>query len=139
MPDDKKDKKRIMQGIEIIVDEAKSAARGAINRTDAIGEGLRETLDGALSGRENVVMVRLNRVSLERLDELVEAGVVGSRSEAAAFLVGEGIMRRKGMFDRISAKVDEIRRAKNDLRKLLEEEGEPLPEREKEEAAASDE
>ena len=48
-------------------------------------------------------------------------------------------MRRKGMFDRISAKVEDIRRAKNDLRKLLEEEGEPLPEREKEEAAASDE
>ena len=139
MPADKKDKKRIIQGFEIIVDEAKSAARGAINRTDAIGEGLRETLEGALSGRENVVMVRLNRDSLERLDELVEAGVVGSRSEAAAFLVGEGITRRKGMFDRMSAKVDEIRKAKEDLRRLLEEEGATPLDQDEEEAPAAKE
>ena len=117
-----KGKPRIMEGIEIIVDEAKSAARSAIRQTDALGESLKETLDGALHARENVVMVRLNRESAGRLEELVEAGVVGSRSEAAAFLVGEGIKRRQRMFDRISQKIQDIRKAKEDLRKLLEEE-----------------
>ena len=116
-----------MEGIEIIVDEAKSAARSAFRHTDAIGEGLRETLEAALSARPNVVMVRLNSESVCRLDELVEAGVVGSRSEAAAFLVGEGIKRRQKMFDRISQKIQDIRKAKEDLRELLDEE-EPMVE-----------
>lgn len=130
MPDEgKPDKKRIMEGIEIIVDEAKSAARSAMKRTGAesLGENLKETLEGALSARENVVMVRLNKESLGRLDDLVEADVVNSRSEAAAFLIGEGIKRRQGLFDRIAQKVEDIRKAKEELRTLIEDE-EPVEE-----------
>ena len=130
MPDEgKPDKKRIMEGIEIIVDEAKSAARSAMKRTGAesLGENLKETLEGALSARENVVMVRLNKESLGRLDDLVEADVVNSRSEAAAFLIGEGVKRRQGLFDRIAQKVEDIRKAKEELRTLIEDE-EPVEE-----------
>jgi hypothetical protein len=118
-----KDKTRIMEGIEIIVDEAKSAAKSAMRRTgaDTLGENLRETLEGALSARDSVVMVRLNKESLVRVDELVEADVVGSRSESAAFLIGEGIKARAELFERISEKIQQIRKAKDELRELLNE------------------
>ena len=123
MNEKEKDKKRIMEGIEIIVDEAKSAAKAAMRRTgaDTLGENLKETIEGALSARQNVVMVRLNKESLARVDDLVEADVVGSRSESAAFLIGEGIKARAELFERISQKIGEIRKAKDELRKLLNE------------------
>ena len=114
-------KKRIIEGIEIIVDEAKSAAKSAIRKTgaDSIGENLKETVENVLAAREKVVMVRLNKESLIRIDELVEAQLVKSRSEGAAFLIGEGIQRRHGLFDRIAQKVDNIRKAKEELHNLL--------------------
>ena len=127
MPEkERQSKQTIKQGIEIIVDEAKSAARSAIRRTGAesLGENLKETLDNVLSARENVVMVRLNQSSLARLDDLVEANVVNSRSEAAAFMIGEGVKRRHALFDRIGEKIENIRKAKEELRTLLIEEGE---------------
>ncbi len=123
MTDKEPDKKRLVEGIEIIVDEAKSVAREAIRRTGAesLGANLKETLQEALSARNSVVMVRLNKESLAWLDDLVEAGVVNSRSESAAYLIGEGINARRDLFDSISNKVDQIRKAKEELRQLLDE------------------
>ena len=114
-------KKRIIEGIEIIVDEAKSAAKSAIRKTgaDSIRENLKETVENVLAAREKVVMVRLNKASLIRIDELVESQLVKSRSEGAAFLIGEGIQRRHGLFDRIAQKVENIRKAKEELHNLL--------------------
>jgi len=114
-------KKRIIEGIEIIVDEAKSAAKSAIRKAgaDSIGENLKESVENVLAAREKVVMVRLNKESLIRIDELVEAQLVKSRSEGAAFLIGEGIQRRHGLFDRIAQKVENIRKAKEELHNLL--------------------
>lgn len=112
-------KKRLSEGIEIIIDEAKSAASQAISGAETIGESLKETLQGALSARNNVVMVRLNKESLVKLDDLVESGIVSSRSEAAAFLIGEGAKARSGLYDQISEKTAQIRKAKEELRDLL--------------------
>ena len=107
-------RKRIKEGIDIIVDEVRSSA-------ESVGGSLRESVQGALAARENVVMVRMNKESSTRLDELVEAGVVGSRSESAAFLIGEGIKASADLFGRISTKVEEIRKAKEELSRLLDE------------------
>jgi len=114
-------KKRIIEGLEIIVDEAKSAAKSAIRKAgaDSIGETLKESVESVLAAREKVVMVRLNKESLIRIDELVESQLVKSRSEGAAFLIGEGIQRRHGLFDRIAQKVENIRKAKEELHNLL--------------------
>ena len=114
-------KKRITEGIEIIVDEAESAVKSAFRQSGAesLGENLKETIQSTLSSRKNVVMVRLNQDSLKRVDELVEAGVVGSRSEASAFLIGEGIKAREELFGRISEKIETIRAARQELRDLL--------------------
>ena len=121
MGDGSKEKGRLLAGMECLVDEAKSAA-------ESLGENIRDAVEGVISARDNVVMVRVNRESLARLNDLVEAGVSKSRSEAAAYLIGEGIKARQGLFETIADKIDEIRRAKEELRQLLEDrEGPPSP------------
>ena len=124
MSDQGTGKKRITEGIEIIVDEAESAIKSAYRRSGAesLGDNLKETIQSALSSRKNVVMVRLNEHSLQRVDDLVESGVVSSRSEASAFLIGEGITARQELFDRISEKIVTIRAARRELRALLDDE-----------------
>lgn len=123
---DKEQRGKFTEGIETLVDEVNKVVRVAIvkgaSTAETIGENLKETLQGARSNRENVVMVRIDSESLERVDELVETGIVNSRSEAAAFLIGEGIKSRKELFDKIAEKVQEIRNAKEELRKLLDDE-----------------
>jgi hypothetical protein len=69
-------------------------------------------------GRSNVVMVRLTDDALARVDQLVEATLVSSRSEAAAVLIGAGIESQKELFERLSSHTDEIRKLKEQLRKV---------------------
>ena len=119
----KKDRRKLSEGVEIIVDEARAAASEAYRRSgvESLGEGIKQAVQGALSARENVVMVRLNKEAVSRLDELVDSDLVNSRSEAAAFLIGEGIKSRAEIFDRMAEKIGEIRRVKAELRELLDE------------------
>ena len=56
-----------------------------------------------------------------RLDELVDASLMTSRADAAAFLIREGISKRQGTFDRISVKIDNIKKAEEELRQILKE------------------
>ena len=95
-----------------------------VDVAENIGENIRDTIQGMKGGRDNVVMVRVDRASLDRLDDLVEAGIMGSRSEAAAFLIAEGVKARQGLFDRIGEKIGEIRRAKEELRQMVEDDDE---------------
>jgi hypothetical protein len=61
-----------------------------------------DSLEAALTGRGNTVMVRVNDEALEKLDMLVASGICSSRSEAAAFLLQRGIESSAPLFDRIS-------------------------------------
>ena len=123
---EKEQKGKFTEGIDTLVDEVNKVVRVAIvkgaSTAETIGENLKETLQSTRSNRENVVMVRIDSESLERVDELVETGIAGSRSEAAAFLIGEGIKSRQDLFDKIAEKVQEIRNAKEELRKLIDDE-----------------
>jgi len=69
-------------------------------------------------GRGNVVMARLSDEALSRIDQLVEATIFGSRSEAAAFLVGVGIESQKELFERLGKHTEEIRKLKEQLRSV---------------------
>lgn len=126
-----RDKRRLTDNVEGLVDDVNKVVKVAIERgTDAaesLGENIRDTFQGIRSNRDNVVMVRVDAESLARLDELVDAGIMGSRSEAAAFLISEGIKGRQPLFDRIAEKVQEIRRVKDELRNLVDLEGEDMP------------
>lgn len=122
---DKEDKRRLSENVDEIVDEVNKTVRTAIvkgvDAAESLGENIRDTIQGMKGSRDNVVMVRVDRESLDRLDDLVEAGIMGSRSEAAAYLIAEGIRARQGLFDRIGEKIGEIRRAKEELRRLVDE------------------
>ena len=118
------ERRRLSENVDEIVDEVNKTVRVAIVKgvdvAESIGENIRDTVQGMRSNRDNVVMVRVDKASLDRLDELVEAGIMGSRSEAAAFLISEGIKARQPLFDRIGEKIQEIRRAKDELRQMVE-------------------
>ena len=80
---------------------------------------LRELLAQCTGGEErrgNVVMVRLGDAPVARLDELVEAGLFGSRSEAAAFLIGAGTAAQKELFDRVAKRSSEIKKLRQSLK-----------------------
>ena len=113
------DRRRISENVDEIVDEVNKTVRDAFDiGVEAVGN-IRETIQKKRASRDNVVMVRVDKASLDRLDELVEAGIMGSRSEAAAFLISEGVKARKPLFDRIAEKIQEIRQAKDELRRLV--------------------
>ncbi len=120
------ERRRMSENVDEIVDEVNKTVRVAIvkgvDAAESIGENIRDTIQGMRGSRDNVVMVRVDKASLDRLDELVEAGIMGSRSEAAAFLIAEGIKARQPLFDRIGEKIQEIRRAKEELRQMVDEE-----------------
>ena len=126
---DREERRRLSENVDEIVDEVNKTVRTAIvkgvDAAESIGENIRDTIQGMKGSRENVVMVRVDQESLDRLDDLVESGIMGSRSEAAAFLIAEGIKSRQGLFDRIAEKISEIRRAKEELRQLVEEGDDP--------------
>jgi hypothetical protein len=69
-------------------------------------------------GRGNVVMVRLSDDAVVKVDQLVEATLFSSRSEAAAYLVGAGIESQRELFDRLGTHTEEIRKLKEQLRKI---------------------
>lgn len=71
---------------------------------------------GGKGPRGNVVMVRLGNEAVQQLDLLVEAGLFGSRSEAAAFLVGAGIKSQQDLFEKIGRKSTEIQKLRRQLR-----------------------
>ncbi|MCH8109270.1 MAG: hypothetical protein IIB15_03995 [Chloroflexi bacterium] len=126
-------RRRILDDVEEIVGDVSKVVRVAVIRgseaAESVGENLKETIKDTIHGshstRENVVMVRVDKESLAKLDDLVEAGLANSRSEAAAYLIGEGVKSRKGMFDKIAEKIENIRKAKEELREILEQEDNP--------------
>ena len=118
------------QVIAIKLDKADGPVSDAIGEVVAttVGESLRTTIESVRSKRDNVVMVRVSRESLVRLDELVDCGLTNSRSEAAAFLIGEGIKAREDLYEKIAEQSQVIRRAKERLKALLDDEAVPEPE-----------
>ena len=125
------ERRTLIDGIGDMVEEMNQTVRTTVEKgaahAERLGENLKESIQGMRAGRDNVVMVRVDDNSKAKLDELLDAGLVNSRSEAAAFLIGEGIKSRSQLFDTISGKVEDIRKKKEGRRRLLEEDGEATP------------
>src|SRR5437763_6338691 len=90
-------------------------ARILVNLGKTVEEGIR----GALEGRENVIAVRVNDESVGAMDALVEAGLFKTRSEAAAFLIHEGIRSKSDILTRVQDTVDKITRLREELKNIL--------------------
>ena len=69
--------------------------------------------------RDNVVMVRVDEENLNRIDELVASGQFNSRSEATAFLIGEGINAKQEMFDKMAEKISQIQDLRTELEAMI--------------------
>ena len=110
--------------VDRIAEELKNWAGGDVDKAalTAMFAELEETFDTVRDGRTNVVMVRVSRDSLDRLDELVDCGLARSRSEAAAFLIAEGSQARTNLFEKIAEQARVIRQAKDRLKELLKDE-----------------
>ena len=88
----------------------------ALNKaTESIGKAI----EAALVARDHVVVVRVNDDSLRSLDALVQSGIFKSRSEAAAFLISEGVKAQAVLFERISERIKEIERLRAELKDIV--------------------
>ena len=84
-----------------------------------VPEGVSRAVERAINVRDTTVLVRLSDVSSDSLDTLVSAGVFKSRSEAASFLIDEGIKAQASLFQRIQDKLGEIERLQEELRTTI--------------------
>ena len=125
MCENKRDQEQgtILGGLGDIVEDVNKTVRITVEKgaagAEALGENLKETILGLRTGRDNVVMVRVDDDSKSKLDELLDANIVNSRSGGAAFLIAEGIKARSQLFDTISELVEDIRRKREELQKSL--------------------
>jgi Arc/MetJ-type ribon-helix-helix transcriptional regulator len=82
-------------------------------------ESIEKAINSALAARDHVVMVRVNEDSLKGIEQLVQSGIFKSRSEAAAFLISEGIKSQTELFGRIESKIGEIERLRAELKGIV--------------------
>jgi hypothetical protein len=93
--------------------KAKAVGKKASESVGHVISSIVDTLEVALTGRGNTVMVRVNDDALAKLDMLIDAGICKSRSESAAFLLQRGIESSAALFDRIgdvTGRISQMRR-----------------------------
>jgi len=105
--------------VEVTEGDPKSEEKPKTQSTsETVGKAINsfmETLESALTGRGNSVMVRVNDDALKKLDMLVAAGICKSRSESAAFLLQRGIENSADLFTRISSVTEQITTMRQEL------------------------
>ena len=89
----------------------------------AIGRDISRTIERAISAKDDYMLaVKVSQDAQVKLGQLVQAGVFGTRAEAAAFLIDEGIKSQGPLFERVEQKLAEIERLRAELRGMV---GEP--------------
>src|SRR5207248_9231488 len=89
----------------------------------AIGRDISRTIEKAISAKDDYMLaVKVSQDAQIKLGQLVQAGVFGTRAEAAAFLIDEGIKTQGPLFERGEQKPGEIERLRAGLRGLVGEE-----------------
>ena len=86
----------------------------------AIGRDISRTIEKAISAKDDYMLaVKVSSDASHKLGQLVQAGVFGTRAEAASFLVDEGIKTQTALFDRVEQKLAEIERLRAELRGMV--------------------
>ena len=120
-------KERVIRGVEEVGRGVIDLGGGVFEAAESVAGSVKGTIKSRLpndgQARENVVMVRVDNDTLNRMDELIETGRVRSRSEAANYLITEGVKSHQSFFDAVAVKMEEIRKAREELRVLLEGQG----------------
>ena len=81
-----------------------------------VEQSLRKFFSGP---RDNVLSIRVDNNDVAAIDVLVEAGVLKTRSEAAAWLIKSGIEANRSLFEQVQAKTAEIRRLRQEAQELI--------------------
>lgn len=110
----KEEKKKAKEAVYEFINSAKNMATEVSSEIAQTAERLFEEAKSAK--RQIVVSVRLDDDSARRVDQLVEAGICSSRSEAVAMLTKNGIQSRLALFEKIETKIAEIQRIKDEIR-----------------------
>src|SRR5213083_914580 len=88
----------------------------------AIGRDISRTIERAISAKDDYMLaVKVSQDAQKKLGQLVQAGVFGTRAEAAAFLLDVGIKVQGPLFERVEQKLAEIARLRAELRGLVDE------------------
>ncbi len=95
------------------IDDIASTLRDLFTR---VPENVGKAIERAINVRDTTVLIRLSDSASDSLDTLVSAGIFKGRSEAAAFLIDEGIKSQAALFQRIQDKLNEIERLRAELR-----------------------
>ena len=86
----------------------------------AIGRDISRTIERAISAKDDYMLaVKVSQDAQVKLGQLVQAGVFGTRAEAAAFLIDEGIKTQGALFERVEQKLAEIERLRAELRGMV--------------------
>ena len=86
----------------------------------AIGRDISRTIERAISAKDDYMLaVKVSQDAQTKLGQLVQAGVFGTRAEAASFLIDEGIKTQTALFERVEQKLTEIERLRSELRGLV--------------------
>ncbi|HYW74139.1 MAG TPA: hypothetical protein VE961_24155 [Pyrinomonadaceae bacterium] len=86
----------------------------------AIGRDISRTIERAISAKDDYMLaVKVSHDAQIKLGQLVQAGVFGTRAEAAAFLIDQGIKTEGPLFERVEQKLAEIERLRAELRGLV--------------------
>ena len=86
----------------------------------AIGRDISRTIERAISAKDDYMLaVKVSGDASHKLGQLVQAGVFGTRSEAASFLIDEGIKTQTELFTRVEQKLAEIERLRAELRGMV--------------------
>src|SRR5712691_444523 len=86
----------------------------------AIGRDISRTIERAISAKDDYMLaVKVSHDAQTKLGNLVQSGVFGTRAEAAAFLIDEGIKSQGPLFERVEAKLAEIERLRAELRGMV--------------------
>ena len=103
------------QGIDVdLVACGKPEAQGRVICIAAsLGDGMQ---DLAQAARDQVVMLRIDKESVDALDAWVQAGVAKSRSEAAALFLREGLKLRANELLDLKDALAKVEEAKRELR-----------------------
>src|SRR5215510_13086994 len=86
----------------------------------AIGRDISRTIERAISAKDDYMLaVKVSQEAQQKLGQLVQAGVFGTRAEAAAFLIDEGVKVQAPLFERVEQKLGEIERLRAELAGLV--------------------
>ena len=105
-------------------ERTKSSVRDLASRIPesltAIGRDISRTIERAISAKDDYMLaVKVSQDAQIKLGQLVQAGVFGTRAEAAAFLIDEGIKTQGQLFERVEQKLAEIERLRAELRGMV--------------------